>query len=69
MSDERRSASSHVVLPDGRVLSGGAAAAPVLRELPHGAALAAIAERFPTLTERVYRLVADHRTLLGRLVR
>jgi predicted DCC family thiol-disulfide oxidoreductase YuxK len=68
LSDEQREASVHAVLRSGEVLAGGAAAAPVLRDLPGGAPLARLAERLPTLTERGYRVVADNRTALGRLV-
>jgi predicted DCC family thiol-disulfide oxidoreductase YuxK len=64
----RRTDSMHVVTRDGTVRSGGAGLAPILRALPGGAVTAAIAERFPGTAERLYRLVADHRAALGRLV-
>ena len=60
-------ASWHLV-SDGDVSSGGAAFAPLGRLLPGGRPLAALADRFPRAAERAYRLVADHRTGLGRLV-
>jgi predicted DCC family thiol-disulfide oxidoreductase YuxK len=63
-----RLASAHVIEPDGSVRSGGALAGPVLERLPGGGPLATLAERSPRATERVYRLVADHRGALGRLV-
>ena len=58
--------SAHVVTPAGERASAGAIAGPVLRALPGGAPLAALAERFPGATERAYRFVADHRSALGR---
>ena len=64
MTEEERMASWHLVSLDGRVHSAGTAAAPLLRLLPAGRPLAAAADAFPGLTERVYRWVADHRTLL-----
>jgi predicted DCC family thiol-disulfide oxidoreductase YuxK len=63
-----RAASWHLVSPDGRRWSAGAAAPPLLRLLPGGSAPAAILERAPRLTERAYRWVAGHRSLLGRLI-
>jgi len=65
---ERRLTSWHLVLPDGRVCSGGAAFAPLLRLLPGGRLLAPLPASLPGLAERAYRLVADNRTPLGRLV-
>jgi predicted DCC family thiol-disulfide oxidoreductase YuxK len=58
----------HAVTPDGRVWSAGAALAPVLRVLPGGRPIAAIAEVAPDLMERAYRLVAERRGALGRLL-
>src|SRR5207253_393836 len=57
---EERAASWHLVAPDGRRASGGAAAAPLLRLLPGGRAPAAILARAPGTTDRAYRWVADH---------
>ena len=48
--------------------SAGGAVAPLLRLLPGGAAPATVAARLPRATERAYRLVAEHRSLLGRAV-
>jgi predicted DCC family thiol-disulfide oxidoreductase YuxK len=56
----------HAVTPDGRVWSAGAAVAPVLRVLPGGRPLAALAEAAPDLTDRIYGLAARHRGTLGR---
>jgi predicted DCC family thiol-disulfide oxidoreductase YuxK len=66
MPAERRESSWHLVTPDGAVTSAGAALAPLLRRLPGGSGPARLAERFPGATERAYRWVADHRSLLGR---
>jgi predicted DCC family thiol-disulfide oxidoreductase YuxK len=68
MEKDERMASWHLVGPDGRVLSGGAAFVPLGRLLPGGRPLAALAARLPRAAERAYRVVADHRTGLGRLV-
>lgn len=65
---EERMSSWHLVLEGGAVRSGGAAVAPLLRMLPGGGPLAALAEALPGPTERAYRLVARHRGRLGRLL-
>lgn len=65
---EERLDSMHAVTGDGRVFSGGAAVAPILRVLPGGRLPAAVAEVAPGLTERAYRAVARRRTTLGRLL-
>ena len=65
MPEEQRMASWHLVEP-GTVHSAGAAFPPVLALLPGGRPLARLSARFPRASERAYRLVADHRTLLGR---
>jgi predicted DCC family thiol-disulfide oxidoreductase YuxK len=65
MTPERRAASWHLVT-GARVLSGGAAVAPLARLLPGGSAIAALAEAMPVLTDRAYRWVAAHRDGLGR---
>lgn len=63
---DQRMASAHVILPDGRVYSGGAIAEPLFRALPGGRPLAVIARTLPRTTERAYRLVARNRERLGR---
>jgi predicted DCC family thiol-disulfide oxidoreductase YuxK len=63
-----RMASWHLVAPDGARRAGGAAVAPLLRLLPGGRVPAAVAERFPGLTDRGYRWVAEHRSRLSRWV-
>jgi predicted DCC family thiol-disulfide oxidoreductase YuxK len=65
LTPEERAASWHLVTPDERVASGGAAVAPVLDLLPAGRGLAALAGRFPGATDRAYRIVADHRDRIG----
>jgi predicted DCC family thiol-disulfide oxidoreductase YuxK len=59
----------HVALPSGAVRSAGAAAPPVLEQLPGGGPLAALARRAPRLTDCAYRAVARNRTRLARLLR
>jgi predicted DCC family thiol-disulfide oxidoreductase YuxK len=53
----------------GEVSSAGAAAPPLIEVLPGGRPLAAVLRAFPGPTERAYRWVADHRSLLVRLLR
>ena len=60
-----RLASAHVVARDGTVHSAGALAEPLLRELPGGRPLAAIAHTFPRTTDRLYRLIARNRVRIG----
>ena len=67
--EPRRLDSWHLVEPSGRFLSAGAAAAPLAATLPGGRPLAVLLRTFPKTTERVYRLVADHRGRLARLLR
>jgi predicted DCC family thiol-disulfide oxidoreductase YuxK len=61
MSEEQRMASWHLVTPDGKIHSAGAAFPPLLRLLPGGRPLAAVTAAFPGLTERGYRYVARTR--------
>ena len=68
LTPEQRAASWHLIAPDGTRTSAGAAAVPLLRLLPGGTGPAAFLARAPGATERAYRLVADHRTALGRLI-
>ena len=62
MGEEERMGSWHLAEPGGEVRSAGAAFEPLLRELPGGRPLAAIAARAPRLTERAYRFVSGNRT-------
>jgi hypothetical protein len=57
----------HLVHPDGRYASRGAAGIELLEALGHTRA-AALAGRFRESAERLYALVAAHRDTLGRLV-
>ena len=61
MDEERKMASWHLVAADGRVYSAGAAFPPLLRMLPGGRPLAAIAAACPRLTDRAYQRVAHTR--------
>jgi predicted DCC family thiol-disulfide oxidoreductase YuxK len=65
---ERRLDSWHFRDRDGTVFSAGAAFPPLLRLLPGGSPLAAVASRWPRGVERGYRLVAANRGALGSLV-
>jgi predicted DCC family thiol-disulfide oxidoreductase YuxK len=68
LDPDRRLDSWHVVEPNGRLWSAGAAAPLILRLLPFGGPLAALAELAPGLTDRTYRLVARNRGRIGRLL-
>jgi predicted DCC family thiol-disulfide oxidoreductase YuxK len=63
-----RSASWHLVAPDGRRASAGAALPDVVALLPAGRLPAAALRRAPRLTEHGYRWVAANRSTFGRLV-
>jgi predicted DCC family thiol-disulfide oxidoreductase YuxK len=65
---DERPTSWHLVEPDGRVESAGAAVAPLLRRLPGGSVPASLAAAAPATTERAYTFVARHRDALGRLL-
>jgi predicted DCC family thiol-disulfide oxidoreductase YuxK len=66
LSEPARLASWHLITPDGRRYSGGAAAGPMARLLPAGATVGFLAETFPRTTDRLYRWVANNRDALGR---
>lgn len=68
LGPEGRMASMHAVPAGGPPASGGEAFAPLLRQLPGGAPLAPLAERFPRAAEIAYAGVADNRTFLSKLV-
>jgi predicted DCC family thiol-disulfide oxidoreductase YuxK len=65
MGEEQRMGSWHLVEADGVRASAGAAAAPLLRLLPGGRPLAAVADRFPNAVERAYRRISGARSKLG----
>ncbi len=68
MDHEARMRSWHIVTPEGRVRSAGAAAPPLFRALPGGSPLAALADTFPRTTQRLYHWVTRHRDGLAKLV-
>jgi predicted DCC family thiol-disulfide oxidoreductase YuxK len=68
MEEDVKMSSWHLVTPDGRVYSAGAAAPPLLRLLPGGRPLALLLAAFPRVTDRAYRAVAGRRDTFGRLV-
>jgi len=59
----------HLVTEEGQLYSAGAAAVPLARLLPGGRPLAALFAALPRPTEAAYRLVANHRRELARLLR
>jgi predicted DCC family thiol-disulfide oxidoreductase YuxK len=68
LPEAERMASWHLVEPSGEVSSAGAGFAPLLSRLPAGWPLALVARTFPDEAELAYRLVANNRTPLGRLI-
>lgn len=67
MDESTKMKSWHLVTPDGRVRSAGAAAPSLFPLLPGGQPLAALASTFPRTTERAYRWISEHRDFLARL--
>ena len=68
LDEAERMRSWHLISPDGSRNSAGPAIAPLLRLLPGGTVPAAAFARFPCLTARGYRWVADNRSALSRWV-
>jgi predicted DCC family thiol-disulfide oxidoreductase YuxK len=68
MDEATRMGSWHLVTAEGQRFSGGAAVAPLLRMLPGGRPLAAVASAFPRTTNRAYRWVTRHRGRLGAML-
>jgi hypothetical protein len=68
MPEAERMRSWHLVDESGAVHSAGDGFAPLLRELPGGLPLALLPRLFPRESQIAYRLVAENRTPLGRLV-
>ena len=64
LTPDERMESWHLISPGGRRWSAGRAVVPLLRLLPAGRVPAAVFARFPRLTDRGYRWVADHRSRL-----
>jgi predicted DCC family thiol-disulfide oxidoreductase YuxK len=69
LTPAERMASWHLISPTGERHSGGSAMTELLRLLPGGRLPAAGLAQFPRLTERTYRWVAEHRSLLSRWIR
>jgi predicted DCC family thiol-disulfide oxidoreductase YuxK len=67
--ERERFESWHLIASNGHVYSAGDAVAPLLRLLPGGRPLAALASACPRLTSRAYFLIARNRSTLGRVVR
>jgi len=67
MTHERQMDSWHLAGPDG-VRSAGDAFPALFELLPGGTPLAVLARRAPGASERAYRLVADNRSKLSKLV-
>jgi predicted DCC family thiol-disulfide oxidoreductase YuxK len=63
-----RMRSWHLVSCDGSVYSAGAVFDPLLRLLPFGRPLAALARKLPRTTDRIYGLAAENRDSLGSRV-
>jgi predicted DCC family thiol-disulfide oxidoreductase YuxK len=63
-----RARSVHLVNPDGRVVSAGAACADVARLLPGFGGLGRLGRAAPDMTERVYARAVGHRDRVARVV-
>lgn len=68
LSPAQREASWHLLTPDGRLHSAGEAVPSLLRRLPGGAPLAALAAFAQPVTNFAYRTLANRRGALGRLI-
>jgi predicted DCC family thiol-disulfide oxidoreductase YuxK len=68
MDRAERLRSAHVVHDDGRRSSGGAAMRDVLQALPAARPLGRLAGVSERATERAYRLIADNRSAVSKLV-
>jgi predicted DCC family thiol-disulfide oxidoreductase YuxK len=68
LTPAERMASWHLISPRGERCSGGDALSPLLRALPGGRLPAVVFARFPRLSARGYRWLAEHRSGLSRWV-
>ena len=68
LTPAERMASWHLISPRGERCSGGDALSPLLRALPGGRLPAAVFARFPRLSARGYRWLAEHRSGLSAWV-
>jgi len=68
MDRAHRMASWHLVTPNGRFFSAGAAVPELMRLLPGGLPLAFLAGLAPGPTEATYRFVSNHRDRLASLL-
>ena len=68
LTPEQRNASWHLIDPAGHRESAGAAAPPLLTQLPGGSLPAHLLARFPSHTEQAYRAVANNRSAIGRWI-
>uniref|UniRef100_A0A6J6A210 Unannotated protein n=1 Tax=freshwater metagenome TaxID=449393 RepID=A0A6J6A210_9ZZZZ len=64
----QRLESAHLVDREGRLFSGGAAAAPIAAELPALSATAPLLRRLSAPVDSTYRWIAANRERVGRLV-
>lgn len=69
VNDEERMASWHLKTPDGEIISGGAALAPLIELLGLPQTLASTLRDRPELAECGYKWVANNRSAFGRLTR
>ena len=68
LSPEERAASWHLIAPDGTRSSAGPAAPRLFRLLAGGRVLGPLFGAVPSLTNRGYQWVAEHRSLLSRTI-
>jgi predicted DCC family thiol-disulfide oxidoreductase YuxK len=68
IEEQRRMGSWHLIELNGELSSAGSALPPLLRMLPGGRPLAALAELSPGLTETAYDFVARNRSKFSRVV-
>jgi predicted DCC family thiol-disulfide oxidoreductase YuxK len=68
LSPAQREASWHLLTADGNLRSAGEAVPDLLRALPGGRPLAALAAFAQPLTNLAYRTLADRRGALGKLI-